>query len=177
MPFISSSSMGLFVAGIDTVRKLGRFTYNVVTPQYFDVMGTRILRGRSFSDADRRGAPLVTVVSESMAKVLWPGRDALGQCIRVGADTMPCTTVIGIAENAAQRGLSNDPALGYYLPAEQSLGRNSNGFAVIARVRSDPAKYAETVRKRLQAQMPGAAYVTTEFMRDVVDQQRRSWQF
>jgi predicted permease len=177
MPFISSSSMGLFVAGIDTVRKLGRFTYNVVTPQYFDVMGTRILRGRAFADADRVGAPFVTVVSESMAKVLWPGRDALGQCIRVGADTMPCTTVIGIAENAAQRGLSNDPALGYYLPAEQSLGRNSNGFAVIARVRGDPAKYAETVRKRLQAQMPGAAYVTTEFMRDVVDQQRRSWQF
>src|SRR5262249_44440916 len=132
---------------------------------------------RSFTDADRVGAPLVTVVSANMANVLWPGRDALGQCIRVGADTMPCTTVIGIAENAAQRGLSDDPALAYYLPAEQSLGRTSNGFALIARVRGDPAKYAETVRKRLQAQMPGAAYVTTEFMRDVVDQQRRSWQF
>src|SRR5262249_42576567 len=50
MPFISSSSTGLFVAGIDTVRKLGRFEYNVVKPQNFDVMGARILRGRAFNE-------------------------------------------------------------------------------------------------------------------------------
>jgi predicted lysophospholipase L1 biosynthesis ABC-type transport system permease subunit len=165
----------LFVAGIDTVRKLGRFTYNQVTPDYFHVMDTRIVRGRSFTEADRGGAPLVAVVSENMAKALWPGRDALGQCMRVGQDTMPCTTIVGVAENAAQRGLSNDPELQYYLPADQSI-RGGGLSTLLVRVHGDPAKLADVVRKRLQPLMPGASYVTTDLMRDVVDQQRRAWQ-
>ena len=175
LPFISSSSTGLFVTGIDTVRKLGRFTYNQVTPEYFRVMDTRIVRGRSFTEADRGGAPLVAVVSENMAKALWPGRDAIGQCMRVGQDTMPCTTIIGVAENAAQRGLSNDPELQYYLPADQYI-RSGGLSTLLVRVRGDPAKLAEVARKRLQRLMPGASYITTDLMRDVVDQQRRAWQ-
>ena len=175
LPFISSSSTGLFVTGIDTVRKLGRFTYNQVTPEYFRVMDTRIVRGRSFTEADRGGAPLVAVVSENMAKALWPGRDAIGQCMRVGQDTMPCTTIIGVAENAAQRGLSNDPELQYYLPADQRIP--SGGLStLLLRAHGDPAKLADVVRKRLQPLMPGASYITTDLMRDVVDQQRRAWQ-
>ncbi|HEY2849112.1 MAG TPA: ABC transporter permease [Gemmatimonadaceae bacterium] len=175
LPFVSSSSTGLYVTGIDTVRKLGRFTYNQVTPDYFRVMDTRIVRGRSFTDADRGGAPLVAVVSENMAKTLWPGRDALGQCMRVGQDTMPCTTVVGIAENAAQRALSNDPELQYYLAADQYM-RGGGLSTLLVRAHGDPAKLADVMRKRLQTLMPGASYITTELMRDVVDQQRRAWQ-
>jgi len=175
LPFVSSSSTGLFVTGIDTVRKLGRFTYNQVTPDYFRVMDTRIVRGRSFTESDRGGAPLVAVVSENMAKALWPGRDALGQCMRVGQDTMPCTTVVGIAENAAQRGLANDPELQYYLPADQSI-RSGGLSLLLVRAHGDPAKLADVVRNRLQPLMPGASYITTDLMRDIVDQQRRSWQ-
>jgi hypothetical protein len=46
IPFWATSSMDLFVAGIDSVRRLGRFTYQQATPEYFGTMGTRILRGR-----------------------------------------------------------------------------------------------------------------------------------
>jgi predicted lysophospholipase L1 biosynthesis ABC-type transport system permease subunit len=138
-------------------------------------MDTRILRGRSFTEADRGGAPLVAVVSENMAKKLWPNQDALGQCMRVGQDTMPCTTIVGVAENAAQRGLTNDPQLQYYLPADQFI-RAGGLSTLLLRVRGDPAKLADVARKRLQPLMPGAAYITTDLMRDVVDQQRRAWQ-
>ena len=175
LPFVSSSSTGLSVAGIDTVRKLGRFTYNTVTPEYFRVMDTRILRGRSFTEADRGGAPLVAVVSENMAKKLWPNQDALGQCMRVGQDTMPCTTIVGVAENAAQRGLTNDPQLQYYLPADQFI-RSGGLSTLLLRVHGDPAKLADIVRERLRPLMPGASYISTDLMRDVVDQQRRAWQ-
>lgn len=175
VPFVSTSSTSLFVEGIDSVRKLGRFTYVTATPGYFKTMDTRIVRGRAFDASDRAGAPLVAVLSENMAKTLWPGRDALGQCMRVGADTMPCTMVVGIAENAAAHGLSDDPQLRYYMPSEQRVG--SAGFALLVRMQGDPAKAQDVVRKRLQALMPGQAYITTELMRDIVDQQRRSWQF
>jgi putative ABC transport system permease protein len=179
VPLMSTSSMGLRVDGIDSVRKLGRFTYAAVTPDYFSAMDTRILRGRGFNETDRDGSPLVAVVSQNMASVLWPGREALGQCMHVGlggsVDTMPCTTVVGIAENVAQRGFTGDPQLHYYLAADQA--RRATGMALMIRVQGDPAKSAEVIRKRLQKLMPGQSYLTTLPMRDVVDLRRRSWKF
>ena len=63
------------------------------------------------------------VVSEAMGKTIWPGRDPVGQCVRIEADSMPCTTVVGIAENTRAYSLSDDPGLEYfyYLPADSSV--------------------------------------------------------
>ena len=165
--------MGLYVPGIDSVRKLGRFTYQTATTDYFRTMGTRILRGRGFTEADRASAPKISVVSESMAKVLWAGKDALGQCMRVRADTMPCTTVVGIAEDRVQGDLTSDKKYQYYLPLEQSSP--SGGF-VMLRMRGDPAAQQEVVRKAMQRVMPGQSYVTTKPFIEIVNEQRRSWQ-
>jgi predicted permease len=173
LPFWSTSTTDLFVAGIDSVRPLGEFTYQMTTPDYFQTMGTRILRGRGLSAGDQGGAPRIAVVSESMAKVLWPGRDAVGQCMRVFADTMPCTTVVGIAEDIAQHTLTGEKPYHYYLPIEQS--RPAEGHSVLLKVRGDPARQMESVRKALQAEMPGQSYVTVRLLHDVVDGQRRSW--
>lgn len=119
VPFWSTSSTALYVAGIDSVSRLGQFTYQTATTDYFKVMVTRILRGRGFTGEDRGASPRVIIVSEGMAKVLWPGKTAIGQCIRVGADTAPCATVVGIAEDIVQRDLTNDKRYQYYMPMEQ----------------------------------------------------------
>jgi ABC-type antimicrobial peptide transport system permease subunit len=136
-------------------------------------MGTRILRGRPLTAADRRGAPRVAVVSESMARVLWPGREALGECIRVEADTMPCTTVIGIAEDAIQNNLSEEQRFRYYLPLDQA--DPARGHTILVRVQGDARTGIEPVRKALQAVMPGTSYIRVRAFRDVVNDQRRSW--
>ena len=107
-------------AGIDSVDRLGEFDLNAVSADYFATMGTRLLRGRGITDQDVAGAPLVMVVSDAMARVLWPGRDALGECVRVGGDTVPCTTVVGVAENIKSRSLSDDPGFFYYLSSAQA---------------------------------------------------------
>ena len=174
VPFWSHSATSLFVAGIDSVRRLGRFTYQQGSPDYFATTGTRILRGRAFGPDDRAGAPRVAVVSEGMAKVLWPGKDALGQCMRVAADTMPCTTVIGIAEDAVQQSLTDDQRYRYYLPLEQH--RPINGSFLMLRVRGDPANQAEGIRQALQRLMPGEGYVTAWPLDDVLRAPRRSWE-
>jgi putative ABC transport system permease protein len=174
VPFWSTSTRDLYVAGIDSEERLGRFTYQTATPDYFAAMDTRILRGRPFTNADRGGSPRVAVVSQAMAEVLWPGTEALGQCFRVGADTMPCTTVIGIAENAVQQSLLGDEKpYRYYLPIAQY--EPQRGGYLLLRVRGDPARELETVRKALQPLMPGQAYVTARPLEEVVDGQRRSW--
>jgi len=174
IPFWSTSSTDLFVAGIDSVRRLGRFTFQLGTPDYFKTMGTRILRGRPFGEEDRAGTARVVVVSEGMAKVLWPGRNALGQCMRIHADTMPCTTVVGIAEDAVQNSVTEEQRFRYYLPLEQD--RPAGGHTLLLRMRGDPELQIEQVRKALQPVMPGASYVTVRPLDELVAGNRRSWQ-
>jgi predicted permease len=173
LPFWSMWSEDLHVAGIDSVDKLGEFDMNAVTPDFFNTVGTRIVRGRGITAADVAGAPRSAVVSESMAKVLWPKTDALGQCMKVGSDTMPCTYVVGIAENTKGRNFSDDPGYFYYLSAAQE--NQANHSAILVRTSGARAADQETLRKRLQAVMPGASYVTVTPFSDIVGRETQSW--
>lgn len=174
VPFRSTSATRLFVAGIDTVAKLGRFTYQASTAQYFETMGTRILRGRAYTDADRAGTPRVMVVSESMGKALWPQANPLGQCVKVHADTMPCTTVIGVAEDMVQNDLQSSTRFHYYMPVDQFDPSGGNGLFL--KMRGDPKLHVESVRRAMQTVMPGETFVAVTPLIDVVSSARRSWQ-
>jgi len=171
VPFWNTNSTSLFVEGIDTVSRLGQFNFNKISPEYFATLGTRIIRGRGITRDDVAGAPGAMVVSEAMAKTLWPGKDAIGQCIRVRADTMPCTYVVGIAENIKAGNLTEDPSHYYYVPATQVV----RTLGLFVRTRGDARKLQETVRRRLQREMPGASYVTVMPFSDIIGSQKRSW--
>jgi predicted permease len=175
IPFWSTSSTSLFVPGIDSTARLGRFSYQTATPDYFAAMGTRILRGRPFDERDRAGTERVAVISDAMAKVLWPGEDAIGKQMRVGSDTAAYTTVIGIAEDAAQQELQGSDRFRYYMPLDQY--RPMRGSYLIIRTKGDAAAVGESVRKALQPLMPGQGYVTARPMRELVDGRQRAWRF
>ena len=172
-PFRDTWSQSLFVEGIDSTRKLGSFTLQGGSPEFFKTAGTRILRGRGFTADDRLGAPKVAVVSEAMARTLWPGQEALGKCMRLNADTTPCITVVGITENMRQNSLTDDALLHYYMPIEQF---NPQDAALFVRTRGPAEKQTEMVRKRLQTLLPGAAYLTATPMSRIVGARQRSWQ-
>ena len=172
IPFWSTWSQGLFVAGIDTVARLGRFDLNAVSPGYFATMGTRILRGRGILPTDVEHSPFVMVVSQAMAKTLWPNEDALGKCVRLNADTAPCRSVVGVAEDIKSHQLQNEPDMYYYMPATQFAPNRTDLFV---RVRGDAARYADAVRRSLQREMPGPSYITTTPLAQVIGDQTRSW--
>jgi predicted permease len=174
VPFWSTWSVGLFVAGIDTVRRLGQFNLNAVSPEYFATVGTRILRGRGVEAGDRAQSPGAMIVSEAMGRKLWAGRDPIGQCIKVSADTMPCTYVVGIAENIKNQSLdAADSAFYYYLPSAQF---NPNNGGLFVRTHGDGPAFSEAIRKRLQQEMPGASYVTITPFSEIIGGQTRSWE-
>jgi hypothetical protein len=172
VPFWGAYSVSLYVAGIDSVRRLGRFDFNAVGPDYFATMGTRILRGRGISDHDIAGAPRAMVVSDAMAKALWPGREAIGQCVKVRLDTAPCTYVVGVAENIKAEQLGDDRTFYYYLSSAQ-WGPENGGLFV--RVAGPAARFTETVRHRLQQVMPGASYVSVMPFAEILGRETRSW--
>jgi len=175
-----TSTTRLRVAGIDSVEQLGRFNFDVVSPGYFDVVRTRILRGRGFQVTDRVGSPRVAVVSQSMAQALWPGREALGQCMEVtwdpaaGIPDDPCTTVVGIAEDAAYQGVRDDQRFVYYLDVDQFAIKWSP--LILVRLAGEPtAAEVERVRSAMQRAMPGDGLVVLRKLQDVVNDQTRSW--
>ncbi len=171
IPLAGANSTGLFVAGIDSVERLGYITYQAASPDYFHVMGTRILRGRAFAADDRANAPPVMVVSEGMARVIWPGQEAIGKCVRMMADTAPCRTVVGVAEDIAHNDLTS-ARLHLYVPVDQW---KYNARSLLVRIRGDAATQSEVLRQAIQKVMPGRAYVVVRPMAQIVDQNQRSW--
>jgi predicted permease len=82
-----------FVASADQVLPL--FWLDVVTPEYFRVMGIPLLSGRRFAAADESGNAPVAVMTASSAQRFWPGRNAVGQHIRFARDN-EWRTVVGV---------------------------------------------------------------------------------
>jgi putative ABC transport system permease protein len=179
VPFWSNEGRGApHVPGRDSLQKLGRFTLQAGTPSYFATMGTRILRGRGFTQADVAGSLPVVVVSQAMANAIWPGQDAIGQIMRLGSDTTPYMTVVGIAEDMRARSIQGDPEFWYYLPMAQFTERFGEVYpALFVRVAGRAEDMAEPLRRRLQREMPGASYVRTTPLQTFVAPQQRSWQF
>lgn len=171
VPFDGMSGYKLTIAGIDSVDALGRFDMNAVGPDYFATVGTRMLRGRAIDERDVEGAAPVAVVSAAMAARVWPGKDAIGQCMQVD-DTPGCRLVVGIAEDIKTLGLAGDQEYYYYLPALQFRPQEGGLFV---RTRGEAQRFAELVRRRLQQEMPGGSYVTVGPLSEGISRRTRAW--
>ena len=175
LPF-GTSTYPLVVPGTDSAQRAARFNYQATSADFFKTVDTRILRGRGYTAQDRGNASRVAVVSQSMARRLWPNKDPIGQCFHLMNDTTPCMTVIGVAEDAVQRSIRDDERLLYYMPDEQP-SMVMPGRRILLRMASDdPNAQVERVRRALQSVLPAPAYLTVSTLADLVDAQRRSWQ-
>lgn len=177
-PFSGSEGRGApTVPGRDSLQLLGRYTLQTGSPEYFETMGTRILRGRGFEPTDVHGAPPIVVIGRSMADAIWPGEDALGKQLRFGDESRPMLTVVGVAEDVVNRSLGTRSDFWYYLPFDQyrvifDTRARPNLFV---RVSGEPAEFVEVLRERLQREMPGDAYVRAAVFADLLEPQTRSW--
>jgi putative ABC transport system permease protein len=172
-PFVSTSWTDLHVPGLANATALGPFTFQATTADYFKTMGTRIVRGRGLRQDDTIGAPAVAVVSESMARTLWPGRDALGECFRMRTLDSPCRVVVGIAEDIVQRELADGPRLHYYVPIDQYPRTYGNGMLI--KLRDEPVRAGEDVRAALQRILPAGSYLVARPLAAAVVDQQASW--
>jgi predicted permease len=179
VPFWSSEGRGApFVPGLDSLRKLGRFGLQAGSPSYFKTAGTRIIRGRGFTDDDRGNSAPVVVINEAMANALWPGKNPLGQIMRIGSDTTPFKTVIGVAENMRVQEITGNPEFWYYLPIQQYMAQFGPAYPqLFVRVKGGAEDHVEVIRKALQAEMPGESYVKVVPLRSLVAPRQRSWEF
>jgi predicted permease len=172
-PFVSTSSTDLHVPGLSNATALGPFTFQASTADYFKTMGTRIVRGRGLRQDDTIGSPAVAVVSESMARTLWPSRNAIGECFKMRTLDSPCRVVVGIAEDIVQRELAGGPRLHYYVPIDQYPRTFGNGLLI--KLRDASSRAGEDVRIALQQVLPAGYYLVAQPLADVVVDQQASW--
>lgn len=178
LPFRSSYSGTIRVAGFDTIPKLpgGYPQISAVGTDYFETVGTRVLRGRKFSAADRPESEPVALVSDLMGKTLWPGRDPIGECIYTGRlprDFTTCLRIVGVVADVHRSRLKEKPGTHYYVPMGQQHG--IGGTALIVRPKIDATGVIPDIRKMLQEMDPTIQYVNEGTLQDDVDPQIRPW--
>jgi putative ABC transport system permease protein len=102
----------------------------IVSPDYFRAMGIPILRGRAFTDRDRRGALAVAIVSDSFVAQYLKGRTPLGSRVDFQWDTEGWQEIVGVAGDVRHYGLDEPPAPTLYVPY---LQRPDSSFTMVLR--------------------------------------------
>ena len=132
-------------------------TWEPVLPSYFRTLGIPILRGRAFTDGDRRDGAPVAIISESVARRYWPGQDAIGKRLQFVPSTpeqeWPWVTVVGITADTRYRELTKS-WMTVYFPADQFFFFQPAHLVV--RAASAPESLGPAVRQRVRAIEPSA---------------------
>jgi predicted permease len=159
LPGVQHVSTGFSVPWRDTRAQSIRFTFSLegarrttgqddprarfrsVSPGFFETLGVPILEGRDFRDSDRDGAERVVIISQSIAKQLFPGQDAVNRHLQwtdpvmkfVGISTEP-RRIIAVVPDVDDESIIPSPAMTVYQPCDQE-GWNGRLFV---RAQNDP---------------------------------------
>jgi predicted permease len=116
-------------------------TFHIASPDYFRTLGIALRRGRAFTGSDRAGAPPAVIVNESLARLHWPGQDAVGKRMEVPMFGGGLRTVVGVVADVKQHGLDMEAGPSFYLPFLEFPG---DGRLLLRT--TDPAGLAREVR-------------------------------
>jgi len=122
--------------------------WRLVTPGYFPAIGVALKKGRLIAESDGAEAPRVVVITETMARQIWPGMDPVGQQIRLGGNDGPTWTVVGIVGDIRDQLLQQEPQPMMYLSFQQLAWQT---MWLIVRGTGDPLALAPVVRREIHA--------------------------
>ncbi|MEP6495547.1 MAG: ABC transporter permease [bacterium] len=175
-PFGSSSGVEVVIPGRDSVQttRTGGPYYNAVSPDFFRTMGTRVVGGRAFTIGDRAGAAPVAIVNQTTATLWWPNENAIGKCIKIGGDSMPCSEIVGVVENTRRQAIIEDPTVMVFTPLGQGPSW-ATPYTLFIRTRQAAPDVATSVAAQLRAAAPGVPYTSVRPFDDSINPQMRSW--
>jgi hypothetical protein len=127
-----------------------RARFRTVSPGFFSTLGVKLIAGRDFNDGDRRDGERVVIISESVAKRMFPGMDAVNRRLMwtdpvtkfIGVSNDP-RRIVGIAADIDDENLVPEPAMTVYHPMEQEM----NGGRLFIHAKVDPYTLVPAVTK------------------------------
>jgi len=146
-----------------------------ISPDYLAVLQASLLRGRSFTEDDEDGKPLVAIIDESTARKYWPNGNPLGRRVRFTRDaTKPWTTIVGVVKDIKSDGLDIDGVPHIYVPAYQDSNKR---LSVVLRTSLPAAALEPQIRHEIQSIDPGLPVFGVASMSDVLDRSLASRRF
>jgi predicted permease len=127
-----------------------RARFRTVSPGFFDALGVRLVAGRDFNEGDRADGDKVVIISESVARRMFPGMDAVNRQFMwtdpvtkfIGVSTDP-RRIVGIAADMDDENLVPEPAMTVYHPMSQEM----NGGRLFIHAKLDPYALVPSVTK------------------------------
>jgi ABC-type antimicrobial peptide transport system permease subunit len=89
------------------------------------------------------------VINETMARALWPSKDPLGQCVRLGDPDSPCRRIVGVVADVHRVGLREQPSMQFYLPHGQQ--EMFGGPTLLVRVKPGASANLDELERALLA--------------------------
>ena len=178
----------------------GQLPYlEATTPAMLQMLGVRLIDGRLLTAADASG-PMVVLVNESMARGVWPGQRAVGQCIRIGFDPdfdpmtavgpptpsekVPCREVVGVVHDVRQRSViptGNEARLmQYFVPMSQTprppfAPDDSHVGGILLRARVSATTLAPEIRRLVGSGRPDMPFLRVAPYASVLDRPLHPW--
>lgn len=141
-----------------------RTRYRPISPGYFKTMRIPFLRGRDFESRDRTGAPGVAIIDETLANMLWPNEDPIGQRVQTGVKLTPADPadweIVGVVRAVKDSPDEPAPPPHLYVP---HLQQGWSLMSLVVRTGQDPLSLSSDVKQAIRAVNPtqGVEEVTT----------------
>ena len=135
----------------------------IVSDGYFHAMGVPLRAGRDFSERDTPSSLPVIIINETLARVLWPDRDPLGQIVNADVDR----TVVGVVGDVRHLALEQKSGSEFYLPMRQTQDYAS--VDLVVRTSLPPAELTARIREALKPIEPNLATAGFRTLQQLVD--------
>ena len=143
--------------------------YRGILPGYFEAMGTRLIAGRTLTEADQVDSAAVVVVDEKLARTLWPGASAVGErfLVRATGPEPEWVEVVGVVEHQRASDLAEEGLETVYF-TDRFLGAFGGG-AWAVRTGGDPLSLVDAIRAEVAAVDSDVPVADVELMQTYVD--------
>jgi predicted permease len=143
--------------------------YHMATPDYFRALGTPLVRGRFFTDADTNDAPKVLIINQAMASRYWPNEDVIGKKFTF-EDTpkdKDWFRIVGVVGDVKDKPNSPGAEPAFWWPHQQAPSRE---MSVVLRAGGDPRQLANALRDQVKQLDPLLAIAHVRLMDQVADE-------
>jgi predicted permease len=141
----------------------------MATPGYFSAMGTPLLEGRFFTEADKKGAPWVLIINRAMAQKYWPGENVLGRRISFSDNPKKdddWMTIVGVVGDVKDQPNSPGAEPAFWWSQYQA---SEPDMSIAIRTQSDPRQVADGLRNAVRSLDPELAVAEIKQMDQVAD--------
>jgi predicted permease len=138
-------------------------SYIEVADDYFKTLGIPIVAGREFKPSDDENALPVAIVNETMAAKYWPGKDAVGQRLKLKDRWLH---IVGVAKNVNYESKQEPPRSFFYVPVSQNFLVSNN---LLIRTRETPGAIRSALAREVQALDPTLAPIAPFRVQEQVD--------